>query len=47
MPFKAKVNGKNIISIEMDDNKWNKFKKYVRSKKTSIKLFCCGGLAYP
>jgi len=47
MPFKAKVNGKTIISIEMGDDEWNELKKAVRSNKTSIKLFCCGGLAYP
>ena len=46
MPFKAKVNGKTIISIDMSTDEWNELKKAVRSNKTSIKLFCCGGLAY-
>ena len=46
MPLKAKINGKTVISIDMNDEEWDKLKKAVRSKKTSITLLCCNKTAY-
>ena len=46
MPFKARIDGKLLISIKMSDEEWNKLKGTLRKEKP-LELLCCGSLAYP
>lgn len=46
MPFKAKIDGKTVISIDMSDEEWNELKKNTRSKIISKELLCCGNIPY-
>ncbi len=47
MPFKAKIDGETVISVDMTDEEWNELKKIVLSHKNTIELPCCGSLANP
>lgn len=41
MPLRAYLDGKEIISIELNENQWKEIKQNIKSEKSILKLPCC------
>ena len=46
MPLKAKINNKIVISFDISENDWSRFKNASKSGEATIELLCCGREAY-
>ncbi|WGU68948.1 hypothetical protein QIU19_03395 [Capnocytophaga canimorsus] len=41
MPLRAYIDGKKIISIELNEDQWKEIKQNVKSEKSILRLPCC------
>ena len=46
MPLKAHIDGRSVISVDVDDETWEEYKRTLRNDEKGIKLYCCDNTVY-
>ncbi|MFJ1426602.1 competence protein CoiA [Capnocytophaga canimorsus] len=46
MPLRAYIDGKEIISIELNEDQWKEIKQNIKSEKSILRLPCCNQIGF-